>query len=110
MLPVGGDNAVTVVDLVLSRYIETGRVGIRLRESQSSARAAGCIFTGFPDAAGAGVSSQLPPRSMAGRMLWLNRNRLAGSYLSLTATSRSYFPGPQAARTASLPASAMKLL
>src|SRR5262245_47078433 len=59
--------------------------------------------------AGIGVASQLPALPVAGGMLWLNRNRLAGSYLPFTATSRSYFSGPHAARTASSSASAMKL-
>ena len=47
-------------------------------------------------------------RSLLGRMFWLPRKRLSGSYVAFTAASRSY-ASPNAARTRSSPSSPTKL-
>ena len=106
--------AVQLTGLEEHRLDERGLAGAAVADDGDVANLSGleCGHAGGPPRLSwvreANPSRATPRAELAGRMFWLPRKRLSGSYCAFTAASRSY-ASPNAARTRSSPSSPTKL-
>ncbi len=77
--------------------LAVGATGRRVRADTAAVTGGVLLDSTVPDdvtAAGSAQTGTAAPVCLLGRMFWFSRNRLSGSYLSLSATSRWYFISP----------------